>query len=132
MTYEEWERELPEAVKQDVIWRVQAYRLALYLSACAKLDSQSLAGDPRYEAHIPQLCRSAASVAAAIAEGYPRRSAKDRARYYEYALGSLAESKVWYLDIRSALDAPTVDSRFAVIRSITRLLLTMKRRTSTH
>jgi len=131
MTYDEWEREVPEAVKRDVIWRVQAYRLALYLSACVKFDTRSLVGNPLYEAHIPQLCRSAASVPAAIAEGYPRRSAKDRARYYEYALGSLAESKVWYLEIRSALDAPTIDSRFEVIRSITRLLLTMKRDTHT-
>ena len=110
---------------------MQAYRLAIYLSACAKLDTRALAGNPPYEAHIPQLCRSVASVATAIAEGYPRRSAKDRAPYYEYALGSLAESKFWYLDIRSALDAPTADSRFAVIRSITRLLLTMKRQART-
>ena len=132
MTYEEWEPEVPEAVKQDVIWRVQAYRLALYLSACARLDTGYLRGNPAYETHVPQLCRSTASVAAAIAEGYPRRSAKDRARYYEYALGSLAESKVWYLEIRPALDGPTVDSRFAVIRSITRLLLTMKKQARAH
>lgn len=127
MTYDEWEATMPAAVRQDVIWRVQAYRLALYLAACADEDTRPMKEDPGFSATVSQLCRAAGSVAANIAEGYPRRSAPDRIRYYEYALGSAAEVKVWYLNSRTALPPGAIDERFALLRSITRLLLTMIR-----
>ena len=127
MTYDEWEAAIPAAVRQDVIWRVQAYRLALYLAACAEEDTGPMNADPRFSPTASQLSRAAGSVAANIAEGYPRRSAPDRIRYYEYALGSAAEVKVWYLYSRTALVPGSIDERFALLRSITRLLLTMIR-----
>ena len=49
MTYDEWEATIPAAVKQDVIWKVQAYRLALYLAACAGEDSREIDGNPRLD-----------------------------------------------------------------------------------
>jgi four helix bundle protein len=127
MTFDEWEATVPAAVKQDVIWRVQAYRLALYLAACALEDSRVMREDERLEQTASQLVRAAGSVAANIAEGYPRQSGRDRIRYYEYALGSAAEVKVWYLNARVALVARALEDRFALLRSITRLLLTMIR-----
>jgi len=127
MTYDEWEATLPPAVRQDVIWRVQAYRLALYLAACAVEDSRPMADDSRLGSSASQLCRAAGSVAANIAEGYPRQSGRDRIRYYEYALGSAAEVKVWYLNARTELPPAAIEDRFALLRSITRLLLTMIR-----
>ena len=127
MTYDEWEATIPAAVKQDVIWKVQAYRLALYLAACAGEDSRAIDGNPRLDQTLSQLVRAAGSVAANIAEGYPRQSGRDRIRYYEYALGSAAEVKVWYLNARHDLPAGALEDRFALLRSITRLLLTMIR-----
>ena len=127
MTYDEWEATVPAAVKQDVIWRVQAYRLALYLGSCAGDDSRSMHEDARLDQTVSQLLRAAGSVAANIAEGYPRQSGRDRIRYYEYALGSAAEVKVWYLNSRAAIAAGALEDRFALLRSITRLLLTMIR-----
>ena len=127
MTYNEWEATIPAAVRQDVIWRVQAYRLALYLAACAEEDTRAIAGDGRFAETASQLCRAAASIAANIAEGYPRQSGRDRVRYYEYALGSAAEVKVWYLSAHATLAPGVIEDRFALLRSITRLLLTMIR-----
>jgi four helix bundle protein len=127
MTYDEWESTIPAAVRQDVIWRVQAYRLALYLSSCAEQDGGPMTHDGRFAQSACQLLRAAGSVAANIAEGYPRQSGRDRIRYYEYALGSAAEVKVWYLNTRTALPPGVVEDRFALLRSITRLLLTMIR-----
>jgi four helix bundle protein len=127
MDYDEWEAGVPAEMRQDVLWRVQAYRLANYLSACAEVDTRGLVGDLRFSHHITQLCRATASVPANIAEGYVKRSAKDRARYYEYALASLAEAKVWYLSVRSTIDGGAMNERLALMRSITRLLLTMLR-----
>jgi four helix bundle protein len=127
MTYDEWETTIPTAVRQDVIWRVQAYRLALYLAACAEEDTRPMTGEARFAETAAQLCRAAGSVAANIAEGYPRQSGRDRIRYYEYALGSAAEVKVWYLNGRTVLAPGVVEDRFALLRSVTRLLLTMIR-----
>ena len=127
MTYDEWEKSLPEAVTRDVIFRVQAFRLASFLSDCAERDTRTIGRDPRFARSVTQLIRAAGSVSATIAEGYPRRSARDRIRYYEYALGSTAEAKSWYLSARALLPPDTLAERFALLSSITRLLRTMIR-----
>ena len=127
MNYDDWEASVPIAIKAGLIWRVQAFRLASFLSACAQYDVQRVMTDPRYIATTAQLCRAAGSIPANIAEGYPRQSPKDRVRYYEYALGSAEEAKTWYLSLGDSMGAETLDARLAVLRSITRLLLTMIR-----
>jgi len=127
MTYEEWESTVPAAVKADVIWRVQAFRLGSFLAASADLDAESMADQPRLAKSAAQLSGAAASIAANIAEGYARLSPKDRIRYYEYALGSAGEAKSWYITLSRSLDPSRVDSRLAVLTSITRLLLKMIR-----
>ena len=127
MIYEEWERTVPEAVTQDTIWRVQAFRLATFLTACAERDTRSISGNAKLGQMCGQLCRAAGSIAANIAEGYPRVSVRDRLRYYEYALGSAAEVKVWYLALEPSIGAEVLEQRFLVLRSITRLLITMIR-----
>ena len=127
MTYDEWEQALPAAVTTDVIFRVQAFRLASFLADCAERDTRALAREPRFAKNAIQLIRTAGSVSASIAEGYPRRSPRDRIRYYEYALGSTAEAKSWYLGAHALLPAETLEARFALLSSITRLLRTMIR-----
>ena len=128
MTYDEWESSVPDVIKADLIWRVQAFRLACFLSACAELDTRKTA-DGRLVHMSAQLCRCAGSVPANIAEGYRRQSPRDRVRYYEYALGSAEEAKTWYLSLRESVGPQTLDDRLATILSITRLLLTMIRST---
>ena len=127
MTYDEWEKSLPETVTRDVIFRVQAFRLASFLSDCVERDTRTIGRDPRFSRSVVQLIRAAGSVSATIAEGYPRRSARDRIRYYEYALGSTAEAKSWYLGARALLPPDILAERFALLSSITRLLRTMIR-----
>ena len=127
MTYDEWEVTVPAAVKCDTIWRVQAFRLALFLGACAENDTLTAESDARFVHTDAQLCRAAGSIAANIAEGYPRRSLRDRVRYYEYALGSAAETKVWYLGLEPRITADAFTERLELLRSISRLLLTMIR-----
>src|SRR6476659_11084103 len=100
MTYDEWERDFPATLKTDLIWRVQAFRLASYAGDCAEHDTLFAANDARLAPLAAQLCRAAGSISANIAEGYSRRSARDRVRYYEYAVGSASESKTWYMRLR--------------------------------
>lgn len=83
MTYEEWETMVPEAIAGDALWRVQAYRLALFAADIGWEDVNRLVKDRRTRALADQLYRSLGSISANIAEGYSRGSGKDRARFYE-------------------------------------------------
>ena len=127
MTYEEWEQTIPYGVKRDPTWKVQAYRLALYLASSTWTDAELLSRDHRSALSSGQLCRACGSIGANIVEGYGRRSAADRARYFEYALGSAAEVRTWYIACRAALSEDILEERLAVLTSVTRLLLVMIR-----
>ncbi|HEX8849515.1 MAG TPA: four helix bundle protein [Gemmatimonadaceae bacterium] len=128
MTYDEWEATVPAEVRSDATWKVEVYRLGLYLGALAWRDAERLLGDPRGALVAGQLMRSAASIAANVAEGYGRRSPKERVRFYEYSLGSAGETRAWYVTIVELLGKSIVEARLATLLSATRLLLTMIRR----
>ena len=42
MTYEEWEESIPEVIKGDTLWKVEAYRLGMFLSDLAWHDGIKL------------------------------------------------------------------------------------------
>jgi four helix bundle protein len=111
------------AVGGDPIGRVQAYRLAGALVEQACADAERLRRDVVTQEVAAQLLRSAGSVRANIAEGYSRGTAPDRRKFYEYALGSARECRVWYETARP--DATGL--QLARLDSIRRLLLTMIR-----
>ena len=125
MTYDEWEATVPAGARSDPTWKVEVYRMGLYLGALAWRDAERLIGDPRGAVVAGQLMRSAASIAANVAEGYGRRSPKDRAKFHEYALGSAGETRGWYLTTVDLIGKNTIDERLATLLSVTRLLLTM-------
>jgi four helix bundle protein len=72
-----------------------------------------------------QLYRAVWSVSANMAEGYSRTSGRDRARIFEYALGSTREAAVWYRAGRHVLSGDILDRRSAALAEIRRLLLVM-------
>ena len=72
-----------------------------------------------------QLFRAIGSISANIAEGYSRGNHKDRARFYEYALGSARESRDWYYKGRHILSEPVTSHRLDLLTKIIRLLLVM-------
>ncbi len=69
--------------------------------------------------------RSLGSIGANLAEGYSRGTGKDRARFYEYALGSARESRDWYYKGRHILGEAVVQHRLQLLTEVIRLLLTM-------
>jgi hypothetical protein len=71
------------------------------------------------------MSRSLGSVSANLAEGYSRGTGKDRARFYEYALGSARESRDWYFKSRHILGEAVVQHRLQLFTEVIRLLLTM-------
>lgn len=47
MDYAEWERTVPEAITSDPLWRVEAYRLALFAADLGWHDVTKLMSDRR-------------------------------------------------------------------------------------
>lgn len=125
VNYKEWEAEVPATITGDALWRVQAYRLALFAADIGWEDVTRRIQDRRTRGLSDQLYRSLGSVSANIAEGYSRGSGKDRARFYEYALGSARESRDWYYKARHILDGEVVEHRLTLQTQIIRLLLKM-------
>ena len=125
MTYNEWEETVPANLKKDVLWTVTAYRLALFLSDITWKDVQRLAKETCTRSLADQLYRSAGSICANIEECYSKISAKDRARFYEYALGSAREARGWFYRGRHVLGEKATDHRMSLLTEIVRLLLVM-------
>jgi four helix bundle protein len=122
---EQWERRLPDSVTGDSIWKVSAYKHALYARKCAWPDSVKVA---RHRLGVPiarQLYRAVASIAANIADGWSRTTGLDRARFFEYALSSAREAIVWYLAATPILRPMLTRQRMSHLAELRRLLLVM-------
>lgn len=125
MDYERWKETVPNGIKQDTLWRMKAYQLAFFVVDLGWDDVSRLRRDKRTESLSDQLYRSLGSISANIVEGYSRGTGKDRARFYEYALGSARESRDWCYKARRVLGEDIAQSKINVLVEIIRLLLTM-------
>lgn len=124
MTYRSWEDSVPDSITGDPLWTVEAYRLSLFASELAWADIQKLREQHLYRL-ADQLYSAVGGIGAQIAEGYSRRTGKDRARFYEYALGSGRESRDWYYKSRHVLGPAVTDHRLKLLAGIIRLLMRM-------
>jgi four helix bundle protein len=125
MNYDQWLKSVPAEIREDSLWRMEAYRLALFAADLGWCDVTKLARDQRARGLSDQLYRALGSIGANLAEGYSRGTGKDRARFYEYALGSARESRGWYYDGRHLLGQSVADHRIRLVTQIIRLLLSM-------
>ena len=121
----EWADSVPQAVREDTLWRMEAYRLGLYVCDAAWDDVTALSEDVRTRSVADQLHRSLGSISANIAEGYSRGGGRDR--FLEYALGSVQEARDWYVKSRRVLGERRVEVQVEVLTSVIRLLLVMTR-----
>jgi four helix bundle protein len=125
MNYEEWLKSVPASIAGDSLWKMAAYRMALFFGDVAWRDATKLMGDRRTLGLSDQLYRATGSIGANLAEGYSRGTGKDRARFYEYALGSARESRDWYFKSRFVLGDNIATHRMELLSQIIRLLLAM-------
>jgi four helix bundle protein len=125
MNYDEWERSVPQEITGDSLWKMEAYRLGLFAGDVGWHDVTKLMRDKRTLDLSGQLYRALGSISANLAEGYSRGTGKDRARFYEYALGSARESRDWYYEGRHVLGETTTKHRLSLLTQVIRLLLTM-------
>ena len=125
MNYENWLKGVPAEITGDPLWSVEAYRLALFAADLGWRDVTKLISDKRTLELSDQLYRAIGSMGANISEGYSRGSGKDRARFYEYSLGSARESRGWYFNGRFVLGEEVAAHRLKLCTHIIRLLLKM-------
>jgi four helix bundle protein len=125
MNYEEWVAAVAEEIKADSLWKMTAYRLALFLSDLGWRDTAKLVRERRMIGLSDQLYRALGSISANLAEGYSWGTGKDRAPFYEYALGSARESRDWYFKARHVLGEAVFQHRLQLLTRVIQLLLTM-------
>jgi four helix bundle protein len=123
MNYDEGEKSVPLVISDDTLWKMKVYRYALFLSDIAWLDVSKLMQDARTKSLSDQLYRAVGSVSANLEEGYSKLSAKDRARFYEYALGSARESRGWYYRSRYVLGEDVFSHRSTLLTETIKMLL---------
>ena len=125
VNFQEWIETVSADFKDDVLWKMTVFRIAMFLGDLSWFDVTKLVADRRTINLSDQLYEAVGSVDANIAEGYSRSSGKDRARFMEYSLGSARESRQWYYKGRHVLSEKVAYHRIQLLTQIIRLLLTM-------
>lgn len=83
MTYEEWEQEVHQRVKNEPVWDFFGYRKALFVYGLVWKDCEKLNGGIGGRAIVDQIIRSAGSISANVEEGYGRGYGKEYVYFYE-------------------------------------------------
>lgn len=118
----EWAAQVPVAMREDPIWRLPAYRYALYLGDLVQNDVPKIRANAKTRSLTDQLVDAVGSISANIAEGYGRTSGPERARFYEYANSSARESRDWLFKVRHALDPDVTTARILLVTRIMKIL----------
>ena len=125
MKFNEWAASVPTEIRNDLLWKIEAYRLGLFVTDLGWRDVTRPMRDGRNRETAVQLYSALGSIHANIAERYSRSSMRDRARFYEYALGSDRKARDGYFDARHILEKKITAHRMDLLTQIIRLLLTM-------
>ena len=122
MRYDEWQAGVPAEIKGDPLWKLEVYRLGLFVSDIAWQDALVLNKTLLTRDLADQLYRAVCSISANIAEGYSRSTGKDRARFLEYSLGSAREARDWYYKSRHTLKEEVSNHRINLLTQIIKML----------
>jgi four helix bundle protein len=122
MNYQEWMTTVLEEIRQDPLWNLEVYRLGLFIGDITWDDTEQLDRNTHTRGAADQIRRSLDSISANIAEGYSRSTGKDRARYFEYALGEACEARDRYYKVRRVLKPEVVLHRIRILTQIVKVL----------
>ncbi|MFQ6015617.1 MAG: four helix bundle protein [Anaerolineae bacterium] len=121
---------MPDSLKNDPIWKFEAYPKALLLYDLTWEDTNRLLKDAQGSKLAEQLIDSAGSISANIDEGFGRGiEGGEYIQFLRYALGSARETRSWYYKARRLLTAEVVRHRIALCDEIiVTLVTTIKQR----
>ncbi len=118
-----WESSCSPSITSDVLWKLDAYRVTLYLLHLSRIDCQALQRSRAGSGIASQLLRAAGSISANLGEGYSRSTRTDRIRFLSYSLGSARECISWYEALRVLLPEQLIEERLALLARTRSLLL---------
>ena len=107
----------------DPLSRMQVVQITRELLPLCWDDAEKLAHNEITQRIAGQLYAAMSSILANMGEGYSRSSGRDRAKIFEYALGSVRESMMWYRSSERVLGRETVEARLEKLEQCRRLLL---------
>ena len=122
MNYQEWLTTVPTEITQDPLWKLEVYRLGLFVADIGWNDVVLLNKNNLTRDAADQIIRSLNSISANIAEGYSRSTGNDRARYFEYALGEAREARDRYFKTRRVLRQEVVLHRMKLLTQLVKML----------
>ena len=122
MNYQEWLTTVPTEITQDPLWKLDVYRLGLFVAEIGWEDVVLLDKNKITRDAADQIHRSLDSISANIAEGYSRSTGKDRARYFEYSLGEAREARDRYFKARRVLKEEVALHRIKLLTQIVKIL----------
>jgi four helix bundle protein len=125
MKYAEWQDTVFVEIKNDPIWKLEVYRLALFAGDIGWPDVLTLSKNKLMHSVADQLHRSLGSISANLTEGYSRSKGLDRARFIEISLGSARESRDWYYKSRHVLRSEVITHRIGLTTHIIAMLTPM-------
>ena len=108
---------------RDPLARMQAVQITRELLPQCWDDAEKLAANEITKKIAGQLYAAMTSILANLGEGYSRSSGRDRAKFFEYALGSVRESMMWYRSTERVLGRDAVAARLDKLEQVRRLLL---------
>ena len=125
MKYAEWQDTVFAEIKNDPIWKLEVYRLALFVGDIGWHDVLTLSKNKLMYSIADQLHRSLGSISANLTEGYSRSKGLDRARFIEISLGSARESRDWYYKSKQVLSPEVIKHRMGLTTHIIAMLTPM-------
>jgi len=125
MKYAEWLETVPSEITNDPIWKLEVYRLALFIDDIGWPDVLVLSKNNLMWGVADQLHRSLGSISANLTEGYSRSKGLDRARFFEISLGSARESRDWYYKSRHVLSVEVIKHRMSLVTHVIGMLTPM-------
>jgi four helix bundle protein len=125
MKYADWQDTVFVEIKNDPIWKLEVYRLALFAGDIGWHDVLTLSKNKLMYSIADQLHRSLGSISANLTEGYSRSKGLDRARFIEISLGSARESRDWYYKSKQVLSPEVITHRIGLTTHIIGMLTPM-------
>ncbi len=123
MNFDDWMKEVPPSITADPLWKMKVYQLALFAGDVGWFDVTKLSRDRRTISLSDQLYRALGSIGANLAEGYSYGTGTNRARMYEYSLGSAREARGWYRQGRHILGNEVANHRMNFLARIAQMLM---------
>ena len=124
LSFEEWQRTVPDAIRAEKFWLLIAYQKALYLYDLLWQDTEIWLKDSRGQILSKQVIGSADSVCSNIEEGYGRGYGKPFLQFYGYSLGSARETKGHLYRAKAFYVQDTLTQRIKVASEMVALLVT--------